>query len=311
MQPIEAWKNFNLGQELSISGTFIYNGLRQFHEMRILDNSDDVFEVLYNLSVGIERLLKVAVVLLEHNDNTDINQLEQSLITHNHLELLNRIKKHVQIDLGSQHTEFLSLLTNFYKSLRYDGFMMQSVYDFDKEKKALLGFLVKHLNVELEDPTSIFAISNDPRYNSFIRKLVIKFSSKLYEVIREKSYQLNIYTYELRYGSKAETVFLGKADLPTEDIVWKEILLFFMNTKSSNGMLEFLRNIEPLDFDPALTQEYLECFQSNTAKSYVIDELEFLYDELEKPGERLEMMKVIGDRSVHFDMPDSDEDFTE
>ena len=47
MKPEEAWKNFNLGQEVSISGAFIYNGLRRFHEMRILDHTDEIFEVLY------------------------------------------------------------------------------------------------------------------------------------------------------------------------------------------------------------------------------------------------------------------------
>ena len=53
----EAWKNFNLGQELSVSGTFIYTGLRRFHEMQVLDHTDEIFEFLYNISVGLERLL--------------------------------------------------------------------------------------------------------------------------------------------------------------------------------------------------------------------------------------------------------------
>ena len=88
MKPAEAWKNFNLGEEVSISGAFIYNGLRRFHEMRILDHTDEIFEVLYNLSVGFERLLKIAVVLLEHEEAIDQDALEKSLITHNHLSLI-------------------------------------------------------------------------------------------------------------------------------------------------------------------------------------------------------------------------------
>jgi hypothetical protein len=63
MNKHEAWKNFNLGEELSISGAFIYNGLRRFHEMRVLVHTDEIFDFLYNLSVGLERLLKIAVVL--------------------------------------------------------------------------------------------------------------------------------------------------------------------------------------------------------------------------------------------------------
>lgn len=82
-----------LGEELHISGAFIYNGLRRFHEMKQLGFTDEVFEVLYNLSVGLERLLKIAVVLVDHNDVVDQEELEKSLITHNHLKLLDRIKE--------------------------------------------------------------------------------------------------------------------------------------------------------------------------------------------------------------------------
>jgi len=85
MEATQAWKNFNISKELSVSGAFIYSGLRRFYEMQILDNTDEIFEVLYNLSVGLERLLKIVVVLLEHNDSTDQEALEKSLITHNHL----------------------------------------------------------------------------------------------------------------------------------------------------------------------------------------------------------------------------------
>src|SRR5258708_4553415 len=137
MRSTQAWKNFNLGQELSVSGAFIYNGLRRFHEMRVLDNTDEVFEVLYNLSVGLERLLKIAVVLLEHNDATDQDVLERSLITHNHLVLLERVTKGSQVNLGRPHKEFLALLGTFYKTIRYDRFTISSVHDSDKERDEL------------------------------------------------------------------------------------------------------------------------------------------------------------------------------
>lgn len=100
MNPAEFWKNFGLGEELSISGAFIYNGLRRFYELRKLDQPDEVFEVLYNLAVGIERLLKIAVVLLEHAEDEDQEALEQSLITHNHLDLLHRVRGHAAINLA-------------------------------------------------------------------------------------------------------------------------------------------------------------------------------------------------------------------
>jgi hypothetical protein len=308
MKRTQAWKNFNLGQELSISGVFIYNGLRRFHEMRALDNTDEIFEVLYNLSVGFERLLKIAVVLVEHNEATDQDVLEKSLITHNHLDLLHRVKQRVKINLGVPHKEFLGLLGTFYKTLRYDRFTISSVYDPDKERDALRLFLGKNLQVDLEKSSSLFGTPNEARYRNYIRKIVTKISSVLYDVVKTSASDSNLYTYELRHGSRAETIFLGQADLPSEEVLWKELLIFFMNTKSSSGLLEFLRTIDPLDFDPELANDYLECFQSDAAKAFVVDELEYLYGELTDARERLEIMKLIGNPNVFFDSPDSEEE---
>jgi hypothetical protein len=99
MKHTEWWKNFRLGEELSVSGAFIHNGLRRFHALHKLDHADDLFEVFYNLSVGIERLMKIAIVLLEHDDSADQGAFEESLQTHNHQALLTRLKKHEQIKL--------------------------------------------------------------------------------------------------------------------------------------------------------------------------------------------------------------------
>jgi hypothetical protein len=44
MNATDFWKNFRLGEEIHISGTFIYNGLRRFHEMSKLDIDDELFE---------------------------------------------------------------------------------------------------------------------------------------------------------------------------------------------------------------------------------------------------------------------------
>jgi len=44
-----------------ISGSFIFNGLKCFHEMDTLYYSDEIFEFLYNISVGLERLFKITI----------------------------------------------------------------------------------------------------------------------------------------------------------------------------------------------------------------------------------------------------------
>lgn len=309
MKPTQIWKNFKLGEEVSVSGAFIYNGMRRFHEMRKLDFTDEVFEVLYDLSVGFERLLKIAVVLLEHDDAIDQDALEKSLITHSHLDLLARVKKHVPINLASPHNDLLGLLGTFYKSLRYDRFTLASAYNSEKEIEALCDLLRKHLNVDIPRNSSFFGTANEDRYRQFIRRTVLKISRVLYEVVATRASALNLYTYELRYGSKAETVFLREVDISDEDVLWKELLVFFMNTKSTSGYLDFLRGITPLDFDPELVGDYLDCFQSDASKAFVMDELEHHYEEMEeKKGERLEMMRVIASPNAYFDSPEDEPD---
>lgn len=306
MTPSQFWKNFGLGEELSISGTFIYNGLRRFHELKKLDHADEIFEVFYNLSVGLERLLKITVVLLEHKDDGNQEELEQSLITHNHLELLHRVKQFVTVNLGTPHNEFLGLLAKFYKSHRYDRFTLSSISDFHKERDALYEFLAKYLGVEFDDADSVFGTSNDARYRKFLRNTVKKISTVLYQIIETRAHELNLYTYELRHGSKAQTIFLGEADIPAEDVLWKELLVFFMNTNAKSGYLDFLKGIPPLDFDPALVDDYLDCFQSDAAKAFVRDELECLYEQIDDKRKRLELIGVIG--AVGVDFGDSDEE---
>jgi len=302
MKPTEFWKNFNLGEEISISGAFIYNGMRRFHELRQLDYTDEVFEVLYNLSVGLERLLKVCVVLLEHSDTSDQKELEESLITHNHLDLLARVKKYVSIPLSSAHHDLLSLLGTFYKSLRYDRFTLSSVYDSEREIKAFSEFLSKHLGVEISRENSVFGTASADKYRRFVSRTVLKISRTLYELVRKRAGALNLYTYELRSSSKAETVFLREVDISDEDVLWKELLIYFMNTGSKSGYLDFLRSIPPLEFDPELVGDYLDCFQSDASKASVMDELEHLYEELNgKKTARLEQIKVIGAQGVYFD----------
>ncbi|MBB4725714.1 hypothetical protein [Xanthomonas euvesicatoria] len=281
MKPNEFWKNFRLGEELAISGNFIYDGLRRFHEMQRLDYDDELFDFLYHVSVGLERLTKIAIVLCEHTDATDQDALEKSLITHNLNGLISRLKKSSAINLGTSHNELISILTIFYNSLRYDRFTLASSFSGGKERKAIVGWLEKYLKITLDHGDKMFGIDNPERCREFVRKTILKISQQIYEVIQRKARRLNLYTYELRNASKAQSVFLREVDIADEDVLWKELLIFFMNTRSTSGYLRYLRGIEPLDFDPALADEYLACFASDSAKARVMDELEHLYSEIE------------------------------
>ncbi len=311
MNPTDFWKNFRLGEEVHISGTFIYNGLRRFHELSRLDIDDELFDFLYQLSVGLERLLKIAVVISEQTEIGDQEALERSLITHNHLDLVARLRIHAELNLGKPHYDLLGLLGSFYKSLRYDRFLLSSVYQGTKEAKAIQALLAKYLQVDFPRERSIFGIDNNDRYRKFIQRTVQKIAHNIYEVIENRAKELNLYTYELRHASKAQSVFLRKVNISDEDVLWKELLIFFMNVEPSTGYLKFLKETQPLAFDPALVPDYLNCFRSDGSKAEVMDELEHHYEEMDKEArkERLERLSVVGASNVYFpeDMEDIDD----
>lgn len=60
------WKNFNLGIELDMAGNFIYNGLKHLDEMESFYYEDEIFNFLYQIAVGVERLEKISLILLEN-----------------------------------------------------------------------------------------------------------------------------------------------------------------------------------------------------------------------------------------------------
>ena len=305
----EHWKNFRLGEELDVSGTFIYNGLRRFHEIRNLNSSADIFEIFYHLSVGIERLMKIAIVLVEHEDTNNQEAFEKSLLTHNLQALLARLEKHRDLGLSNPDHAFLHLLTEFYENLRYDRFSLGSPLELGKERHALFDFLERQLGVKFDDRGSIFGQPNTEQYKKFIQRIAVKIASALYEVVKQRASDLQLFSYELPKGSKAETVFLRKAAIPTQEVLWKELLVFFMNTKETSGYLEFLRGIKPLPFDPGLVSDYLDCFHSDSARSHVVDELEYLYgEEVPNTKERLQMMGAIATPGLSFDEPEDTED---
>ena len=305
------WKNFNLGIELQLSGNLIYDGLYFFDQLENFRNEEDIFEFLYLISVGIERLSKVAVVLIEHELYSEQEKLEKSLITHNHLELCHRIKKNRDLNLASIHNEFLQLLSTFYKTFRYDRFSLNDFREFDKEKRALIGFLEKHLDVEVEE--QYFKLSpNDLRYKKFIGKVIGKITKQLFSIITSEASRLNIYTYEIRPYSKSYKIFLEeKYTFEKERLLQKEILLFLLkNDLGATGFKNHINRIESLDFQNGSENAYSQClFQPLKCREFV-DELDVLYEDIEDKKYRLGAMEVIGEENIYFE-EDIEEDIEE
>jgi hypothetical protein len=277
--------------------------------MEHLQHEDEVFEVLYNLSVGLERLLKIAVILIEHNDSVDQNAYERSLITHSHTALLGRIAKLHHLRLSVQHNTFLQMLSTFYKSHRYGRYCTAGLTVDTQEMDALHDYIKKYLKIAISRPGTLFATENSRRIKQFLGTIVGKIAAEVYGIICEEARHRGLYTFELRCGSKAEKIFGRKQyDFADEEVLWKELIVFFVHSKENEGHLGFLKRMTPLEFDPGLAAEYLQCIGSDEKKLENMDELESLYDGIDDKGERLDMLNALGNPCVLFEpLEDSDE----
>lgn len=299
------WKNFNLGTELQISGSLIYNGLYIFDEMESFHFEEEIFEFLYNISVGLERLIKIAIILTTHDKiNSKQDLFEERIKTHNHKKLMEMIRKYNKVNLGKQHFDFLDLLENFYHNMRYDRFSLDNVRNYDKEKKYFESFLSKHLGVKISHKENMFITNlNNCTIKTKIGKLIGKITTQLYDIIQQESHRLNIYTYEIRFNTKAYKIFIREEfDFIKEHTYEKEMLVFLMNIKTQHEIKEVIQDIEPLNFDNALIPYYIKHFRSQLKKLEVLDEIEALYDDLEIDlNARQKLLKFLDDDSITFE----------
>lgn len=309
MNAEQYWKNFSLGDELQIAGRFLYNGLRAFHDMDLLTYEDEIFEVLYNLSVGMERLLKIAVILIEHDPALDQEAFEKSLITHNHHNLCIRVTAKHPLKIAGVHNDFLQLLSTFYKSHRYGRYAISVLRATHDEKQAFLAFFEKHLTVSFPREDGINVARNAVRLKKFLGKTVGKIATQLYRVIDKEATRLRLYTYELRADSKAAMLFLAERfDFLDEDVFVKELLLHFVHCKARTGHIGYMHQLMPLKFDPGAADEHIQCLLAYEKRSAGMDSIEALYDDIEDKGARLEAMAPIGEPHVYFDGDEDDEE---
>lgn len=302
---IKAYKNFNMGTEIDIAGTFIYNGIKELDSIEVFNYESEIFTFLYLVSVGIERLQKVLIVLAENISNDKIEEFEKGLITHSHQDLHRMIKGTIDIDFNSRENKFLQVLNNFYKSCRYERFSIKDEYN--SEKIILLEYIKENLSNEIIESDFFGNIINTIKVKELLGKVVGAIARTYYNNIYDLASKQNLYTYELRCNSKASKIFLTpvrknslQEQLINEQIAFKEFLIFFINTKSKNSFYQFIEQIKPLDLDIELANLHLESICKGNMPDDLVEEVEFWYGENNYSKERIEEVNCIGDCRVDF-----------
>ncbi len=293
------WKNFKLGTELQIAGSFIYNALSVFDKMRTLYYEEECFEFLYNASVGIERLQKILLILLEKIEPGLRQNFEDSLITHNHLHLMERICGIINIKPTGLEVKFLSILSGFYNSTRYSRYRMSSAYEEGQDRFALIKFIQDELKVVI-DNESFMPSHLDRRMKNFISNIIGGISSKYYEGIQNEARKHNMYTYEMASDSKAYKIFTCKEyTFELEHLLKREFITFLLHLDSSDGLVQWVKEIPPLPFENNSTDDIIKTLVYDRIDRSFIDEMEYIYDENPFDKERYEAINALG-KGIYF-----------
>ena len=270
--------------------------------MQHFSHEDEIFEFLYSVSVGMERLLKISIVLVEHDETTNQKEFENSLKTHNHQKLVDRLQKQHDLGLSSVQNAFIQLLVEFYNTHRYDRFRLDSIHNYGKEKEELRSFLATHLEVEIKEDTIVIGTVNNQKIRSRMAELISGMARKIYRIISDEASRINIYIDELRSDSKSGILFRTpeRTDFSIGDRALAEFLIFIVNASERKGLLEFIREIKPLDLDPAMAVDFIQSLNSYVERSFLADTIEAVYDDL-KETEDLEETENFEERKATLD----------
>lgn len=211
-----------------------------------------------------------------------------------------------KLNFSPRENELLSLLQEFYNSLRYERFNI--INNKGNEKTLLREFLNKYS--ETSEGLSGAVESND-KTKRMIGRTVGKIAKVYYSLIVTRTHQLNIYIYELRDNSKAESGFLDSSDSKDylsyrnsmKTLAFKELLVYIRNSKEINSFFEFLDSIEPLELEPSLINGYIYDFLNGSTSQELVDYVEECYGELDNKKERKELVNLVGTLYVEFDFP--------
>ena len=315
MDTLQHFKNFNIGKEIDLAGTFAYNALTILNSERNIYQNDQIFMFLYNAAVSVERIQKCVLFLYGSYDLSDIDTFALELKIHSQPALQSKINVHTKKKLSEEQNALLDLLKNFYEQGRYSNFSISTSFDYKAEFE---GFVKKHYDPALVE-TSIF--SHDTYITEQAKERIGRTLGKLlcyyYELIKDKAREENLYTYELRSDSPAEKVFLNlfpKSSLQavheSERNALAELILYLCTTTDSTGYFNYLRKIKPLPFDPFMVQEYLVDIMNRIIPQSLVDEVATIYENMSRSEvkDRKDAISIIGAHNISFP---EDEDYLE
>lgn len=287
-----------MGRELEISGDFIYESAVRMNQLSYVGNHFELNAILYNGSVGIERLQKIILCMYMTLD--DLKNPKKCLREHHHTALNEEIQKYVKIDFNKNALSVLALFEKYYGEFRYAEYRLN--YDENEMCQAFISFINKHIGIQLSLSEGNTETDNK-KMKSFYINLIGEIALKYYAEIRKKADELNLFTYEMDSSSNAIKVFYrtDKSKLydkiSIENYAFKELVIFLTKTKCKTNYINYLKGVEPLSFDKLMLPEYLRELSTYKPSDILVDAVDDMYTNIEKAElqERKEYLNLMSE----------------
>ena len=112
------FKSVQMAKEVTIAGDYVFNSAKKAIQLTTVHNEFDINEILYNGSVGIERLQKIYLYLCVDNPFDK----QEDLKTHNHCELEKKILSETGNNLFENGRKIISIFNEYYSQYRYGNY---------------------------------------------------------------------------------------------------------------------------------------------------------------------------------------------
>ena len=260
MTNIEYFKNFNMGYELQNAGEFIFESANKMFGLRALYDYFTINLILYNGAVGIERLQKILWCMYNISDLDELDKEENEQLTkHNHIELQRQIvDQNIMSKLEKCENSLIEVFANYYNKYRY------SEYRLEPEKPKINSLLIDYLNIysdeHYEEDKPITKLQKD-KFKKLYINIIGELAKKYHVKIKDKAYELGLYTYEINSTSNAYIVYNSIGTLYDEFVMntrsIKELILYLIKSEDRGSLKKLSAEISPLDIDPSSIKYYL------------------------------------------------------
>ncbi len=312
----EQFFNFFLGRELSVCGELIYSGFESLindPQLNIMDNDELIFannatafNFLINTSVAFERLGKILVLFLLNEKNPDIftndmfdnifdgssdeslkknsiktileklpdsDRIIDIVYSHKSANIINFIEEQYPniLNIKKNERHLLYSFDEFYNNQRYGRYNPEKGITFYEDSKTLNNLLKYFSNDQYNVGSNLKTLG----------KIIKRLAKKYYNIINDKSTEMNLYTWELPGDSSSMTVFLGEKDSLIDDLLLQRFsknevlyLLLYKEIKKIESEIP-----DPLDIE--IDDYFFQNFLNYNNNQYVISNVQNALEESE------------------------------